>query len=166
MLSPEGTLVVEVDDPGVSVKIDGPDIVITGAGAREIRLTPGNYMVEARKDGKVVSRELVTVTNNGRRVVRVSQEAPTPVAKAAARSADVVAWERVVAALSAAEQVKAVAARLKELNPNFDGAVVPTIENGVVRELAFNTDDVTDLSPVRVLSRLRAVQVYRLWRPQ
>ena len=68
------------------------------------------------------------------------------------------AWERVVAALSAAEQVKAVAARLKELNPDFDGAVVPTIENGVVRELAFNTDDVTDLSPVRVLSRLRALR--------
>ena len=72
LLSPEGTLVVEVDDHGVSVKIDGPDIVITGAGAREIRLTPGNYLVEARKDGKVVSRELVTVTKNGRRVVRVS----------------------------------------------------------------------------------------------
>ena len=63
-----------------------------------------------------------------------------------------------MAALSAAEQVKAVAARLKELNPGFDGAVVPTIENGVVRELAFNTDDVTDLSPVRVLSRLRALK--------
>jgi Leucine-rich repeat (LRR) protein len=158
LLAPEGTLVVEVDDPGVSVKIDGPDIVITGAGAREIRLTPGNYMVEARKDGKVVSRELVTVTKNGRRVVRVSQEPPAPVAKSATRSAETSAWERVVAALSAAEQVKAFAARLKELNPNFDGAVVPTIENGVVRELAFNTDDVTDLSPVRALGKLRALK--------
>ena len=59
----------------------------------------------------------------------------------------------------AAEQVKAVAARLKELNLRFDGAVVPTIENGVVRELEFNTDDVTDLRPVRVLSRLRALGV-------
>jgi serine/threonine protein kinase len=157
LLSPEGTLVVEVDDPGVSVKIDGPDIVITGAGAREIRLTPGKYLVEARKEGKVVSRELVTVTKNGRQVVRVSREAP-PETKTAARSAETSAWERVVAALSAAEQVRAVAARLKELNPNFDGAVVPTIENGVVRELAFNTDDVTDLSPVRALGRLRAIK--------
>ena len=75
LFSPEGTLVVEVDDPGVSVKIDGSDIVITGAGAREIRLKPGSYTVEARKDGKVVSQELVTVTKNGRQVVRVSQEA-------------------------------------------------------------------------------------------
>jgi Leucine-rich repeat (LRR) protein len=35
---------------------------------------------------------------------------------------------------------------------------VPTIENGVVRELAFNTDDVTDISPVRGLTRLRALK--------
>jgi eukaryotic-like serine/threonine-protein kinase len=157
LLSPEGTLVVEVEDPGVSVKIDGPDIVITGAGAREIRLTPGRYTVEARKDGKVVSRELVTVTNNGRRVVRVSREAP-PETKITARSPETSAWERVVAALSASEQVRAVTARLKELNPNFDALVVPTIENGVVRELALNTDDVTDLSPVRALGRLRALK--------
>ena len=66
LLSPEGTLVVEVDDPGVSVKIDGPDIVITGAGAREIRLQPGRYTVEATKNGKLVRQELVTVTKNGR----------------------------------------------------------------------------------------------------
>jgi Leucine-rich repeat (LRR) protein len=63
-----------------------------------------------------------------------------------------------VAALSAAEQVRAVGARLKELNPGFDSAVVPTIENGVVRELKFNTDDVTDISPVRALTRLRSLK--------
>ena len=75
LLSPAGTLVVEVDDPGVSVKIDGSDIVITGAGAHEIRVKPGRYTVEASKDGKLVRQELVTVTKNGRQVVRVSQEA-------------------------------------------------------------------------------------------
>src|SRR5262249_24710550 len=52
--SPDGTLVVEVDDPGVSVTVDGGDVVITGAGAKEIRLRPGQYQVEASKDGKVV----------------------------------------------------------------------------------------------------------------
>jgi Leucine-rich repeat (LRR) protein len=157
MFSPEGTLVVEVDDPAVSVQIEGSGVVITGAGAREIRLQPGRYTVEASKNGKLVRNELVNVTRNGRQVVRVSQE-PPPAAKTAPRSADESAWERVVASLSAAEQVKALSARLKELNPNFDGAVVPVIENGVVRELAFNTDDVTDLSPVRGLTRLRAVK--------
>jgi tRNA A-37 threonylcarbamoyl transferase component Bud32 len=52
---PEGTLVVEVDDPGVSVTVDGGDVVITGAGAKEIRLKPGQYQVEASKDGKLAS---------------------------------------------------------------------------------------------------------------
>ncbi|MCE9528743.1 MAG: protein kinase, partial [Planctomycetales bacterium] len=84
LFSPDGTLVVEVDDPGVSVSIDGEEMVITGAGAKEIRLKPGQYKVLASKDGKVVSQELVTVTKNGRQVVRVSREAepvalaPTP----------------------------------------------------------------------------------------
>jgi formylglycine-generating enzyme required for sulfatase activity len=72
---PEGTLVVEVNDPGVSVKIEGSDLVITGTGAKEIRLRPGSYTVEARKGDKIVSRELITVVTNGRQVVRVSQEA-------------------------------------------------------------------------------------------
>ena len=172
LFSPEGTLVVAVDDPGVSLKIDGSDIVITGAGAQEIRLKPGNYRVEARKDGKVISQELVTVTRNGRQVVRVSQEAPPtdakvvrPVevaadAKVATRteSAEASAWERSVAAMTAGEQVKAVSARLKELNPKFDGVVGPIIENGAVRELELNWDDITDISPLRVLTRLRSLK--------
>jgi len=83
LFSPEGTLVVEVDDPGVSVKIDGSELVITGAGAKEIRLKPGSYTVEASKAGKLVSRELITVTKNGRQVVRVTQEALASDTKAA-----------------------------------------------------------------------------------
>jgi serine/threonine protein kinase/formylglycine-generating enzyme required for sulfatase activity len=82
LFSPDGTLVVEVDDPGVSVSIDGEDMIITGTGAKEIRLKPGQYKVLASKDGKLVSQELVTVTKNGRQVVRVSKEAE-PVAVAA-----------------------------------------------------------------------------------
>jgi hypothetical protein len=164
LFSPEGTLVVEVDDPGVSVKIDGPDIVITGAGAKEIRLRPGNYTVEARKDGKIVRRELVTVTKRGKQVVRVSQE-PTPVArkkppekkpdtKAVKAAGESAAWERAVAVLSAAHQVKFVGARLQELNRGFDGKVGPTIENGAVTGLSFQTEHVSDISPVAALTRL------------
>ena len=76
LLSPEGTLIVEIDDPAIKVRIDETDIVITGAGAQEIRVKPGNHTVVGSKDGQVVSRELVTVSNHGRQVVRVSRESP------------------------------------------------------------------------------------------
>ena len=70
----EGTLVVEVDDPNVSVTIDGEDLVITGAGPKEVRLRPGSYRVRATKDGHPVATELVTITRNGKRVVKVGVE--------------------------------------------------------------------------------------------
>jgi hypothetical protein len=74
-------------------------------------------------------------------------------------SADVAAWERTVAALPAEEQVKAVAARLKELNPGFDGTVTHTIDENAVTELQFWADQVTDIAPVRALIRLRKLTI-------
>jgi hypothetical protein len=153
LFSPEGTLVVEVDDPDVSVTVDGGDVVITGAGAKEIRLKPGQYHIEASKDGKVVRQELVTVTRNGRQVVRISKE---PLEYASTVPA-VNAWEKLVAALPADKQVEAVTRRLQELNPGFNGQVTPIIEDGVVTGLAFISDNVADISPVRALAGLKAL---------
>ena len=45
------------------------------------------------------------------------------------------AWLKKVAALPAGKQVEAVAAKLKERNPGFDGKVEPKIEGGVVTEI-------------------------------
>src|SRR5262249_51566290 len=141
-----GTLVGEVDDPGVRVSVDGADVVITGAGAKEIRLKPGQYKVQASKDGKVVRQELVTVNRNGRQIVRISQEAPVVTA------AD--AWEKSVAALPVEKQVEAVERRLRELNPEFRGNVESGIRDGKVVWLRFLSDRVTDISPVRALQGL------------
>jgi eukaryotic-like serine/threonine-protein kinase len=149
LFSPDGTLLVEVDDPAVSVTVDGEDLIITGAGAKEIRLKPGQYKVRASKDGKVVQQELVTVTRDGRQVVRVSKEAES-VNGATAR-------EKSVAALSAEQQMKAVAARLKELNPGFDGQVRSDIGYGQVTGLWLQTHAVSDVSPVRALPRLESL---------
>jgi tRNA A-37 threonylcarbamoyl transferase component Bud32 len=157
LFSPEGTLVVEVDDPGVSVTVDGADVVITGAGAKEIRLKPGQYKVEASKDGKVVRRELVTVHRNGRQVVRISKER---VPSAGPASADA-AWEKSVAALPARQQVEAVTRRLRERNPRLAGdPVEPTIRDGVVTGLKININWVGDLSPVRALTRLESLECH------
>jgi serine/threonine protein kinase len=72
-------------------------------------------------------------------------------------SADAARWERSVADLPAEEQVQAVAARLKQLNPGFDGAVTPTFADGVVTGLQFSSMEVTDLSPVRALRGLKSL---------
>src|SRR5262249_15303281 len=69
------------DDPGVSVTVDGGDVVITGAGAKEIRIKPGQHKIEASKDGKVVRQELVTVSRNGLHAARISKEAAPLTAK-------------------------------------------------------------------------------------
>ncbi len=75
-----------------------------------------------------------------------------------AQRAEFDAWCKQVAAMKADEQVKAVKAELKKRNPTFNGDVKPTIENGVVVGLAFQTDEVTDVAPVRALTELRVLE--------
>jgi hypothetical protein len=75
---PDGTLVVETDDPGVRVTIEGDgDQVITGAGLEEISLRPGSYRVLAEKNGERIplEKELVSIASGGREVVKVKLEA-------------------------------------------------------------------------------------------
>jgi WD40 repeat protein len=78
IFSPDGTLVVEVDDPNVEVSVDGEDVRIVGAGLREVRLRPGPHRVQATRDGQPLrlDQELVTITRGGKQVVRVSREVP------------------------------------------------------------------------------------------
>jgi hypothetical protein len=77
VFTPEGTLVVEVDDPDVTVTIEGDGgLVITGAGPKEVRVRPGTYTVRASKDGKPVTEELISITRGGKETVRVRREPP------------------------------------------------------------------------------------------
>jgi hypothetical protein len=85
IFTPEGTLVVEVDDPGVKVTVEGDGgLVITGAGPQEVRLRAGNYRLRATKDGQPVKldRDLVTITRRDRQIVRVRLEGDAPAAAA------------------------------------------------------------------------------------
>ncbi len=73
-------------------------------------------------------------------------------------------WVKATQALPAEQQIEAVSKKLMELNPGFDGKVTgadnkgtPKIENGAVTEVAFYTDNVTDISPVRALAALRSL---------
>ncbi len=146
---PDGLLIVEVDDPEVSVAVDGEEVFISGAGKRKLRLNPGLHQVEARKAGKVIRQELISLVQNGRQVVRISREAE-PLTEAER-------WQKSIAELPAEQQVQAVAQRLQELNPGFDGRIKPQIVNGVVKGLEFLTDEVTDVSPVRAFKGLESL---------
>ena len=64
-------------------------------------------------------------------------------------------WTKQVAGMPAEKQVKAVVKRLQDLNPGFDGKETHKIDGGVVTELKFATDDITDISPVRALHQLK-----------
>jgi hypothetical protein len=74
IFTPDGTLIVEIDDPSVKVTIEGDGgLVITGAGLEEIRLRPGSYQVQASRDGKPIrlDRELITIRRGDMQIVRV-----------------------------------------------------------------------------------------------
>jgi serine/threonine protein kinase len=60
-------------------------------------------------------------------------------------------------ALLAEQQVKEVTAELQRHNAGFDGDVKHWVEGGVIRELEFSADHITDLSPLRVLTGLRVL---------
>ena len=94
------------------------------------------------------------------------RQPPAPVAtpetpqKPQPRDAAAVAFERWVAEaarLTVERQSQAVAAKLKERNPGFDGKVTPTVEGGAVVGLQFLADGVTDLTPLRALPRLKSL---------
>ena len=60
---------------------------------------------------------------------------------------------------AAAKLLKQVRKQLKKRNPDYDGTLTPTFENDAVIGLTFTTDHVTDISPVRALSRLQKLEV-------
>jgi hypothetical protein len=72
--TPEGVLVIEASDPGIGIRLDGSDLVVTGAGVKELRLAVGRHHVQALKDGKVLQEELVTISRGGRTVLAVHRE--------------------------------------------------------------------------------------------
>ncbi len=64
-------------------------------------------------------------------------------------------WMKQVTAMPSQTQILAVARKLMELNPGFDGDVThSTNEDGVVTAVEFLADTVTDISPVRALTGL------------
>lgn len=80
--TPEGTLVIEIEDPDVEVSIDGSEVVLSGITQKELRLKPGKYQYRATRRGQPAESEWVTIERDGKTVVRIQQLATeVPVAK-------------------------------------------------------------------------------------
>jgi hypothetical protein len=148
--SPEGTLVVEVDDPEVRITLDGDMLVITGAGAKEIRVRPGEHWIEATKDGMVVQSELFTVHRDGRQIVRVRDSravrrvpaAPNPPARQA------LDLKYIPADASAA--VVAYPRRILQA-PVGAGAIPPGAADEMVKELGVKPEQVEQVLALLLL---------------
>jgi WD40 repeat protein len=75
VFTPDGTLVVEVDDPQVKVTIEGDGgLLITGAGPQEVRLRPGTYRWTATREGRVTRTDLLTLSQGGKQQLHVHLE--------------------------------------------------------------------------------------------
>ncbi|WP_218934698.1 serine/threonine-protein kinase [Rosistilla ulvae] len=110
-----GTLVLATDDPNTQVMIDGEEVVIRGAGIKELTLRPGQHQVAVMKDGVLAKRELVSIERNGRSVLQVRLEPDAQPSHAAASAAGEV---RPHSAPRAAMPVDEVVQRL--LSPDYE----------------------------------------------
>jgi len=84
---------------------------------------------------------------------------PSGASKTAPQTSADDAFVKAVGAMPPEQRVKAVIARLKELNPGFDGKETHKIEGGAVTTLSISTVGVMDISPVRALQWLRTLTI-------
>ena len=86
---------------------------------------------------------------------------PKKPANAASDFAPIRLWADRVRGLPEAEQKKAIAARLKELNPDFDdeNGIVFHFESSVLKSMSFRTDHVSDISFIAAFPTLEALSL-------
>jgi len=164
----DGTLVVTVTEPDAEVQVLSEEGKVEisqkgGKGSISISVDPGKHRLKVQKDGFEIFSKDFEIESRGERSI-TAKLVPLEEIPAVAGTKKPLAfetpgfdqWMKEVAALPAEEQVAAVARKLKDLNPGFDGKVT---HQGTweVTELEFLTDNVSDISPVRALNGLRAL---------
>ncbi len=78
--TPEGILIIEVNEPGAEVFVDGDKATVKwdrDGNRAEVRVKPGERLVEVRKDGFEISAERLTFKDAGREVFEATLQ-PTP----------------------------------------------------------------------------------------
>ncbi len=175
-----GTLFIAVNQPDAVVQLlDGEGKVEvtqpSGQGAVSFRVNPGKHRLTVEKEGYQFYAKDFSIEPGGTAsiwatLLPVKKDRFPAVTQAKSRPAAIhdpafQAWMKTVAAMPAEQQIEAVSKKLMELNPGFDGKLTgldgkaaPRIENRVVTELRFGSDDVTDISPVRALVGLKILE--------
>jgi len=117
--------------------------VLSGLIALAFRFT-ATPPTTAAQAARSTASQLRTSTSSARATVRNAQPD--------------VDWVKKVAALPAEQQAEAVSRELQQRNPGFDGRLDPIIEHGAVVKINVSTRVVTDLGPIRALTRLRQLR--------
>ena len=156
----QGEYVIDTDDPDFSFRVS------KGAVTLEDRKAGRQYGLKVLRQDQATGKSELEVTDidaglsfktrtfTVKRGERVALKAWFERRQATAAKGSVdEEWLKQVAGMPAEKQVEAVAARLKELNPGFDGEVTHRVEDGVVTELRFTSEpgngQLADLTPLR-----------------
>ncbi|MBM3891924.1 MAG: hypothetical protein FJ388_22650, partial [Verrucomicrobia bacterium] len=127
----------------------GPDVL--GSAAKR----PGSAGVPpagvAEPKAKEVAKPVTTPS--------VASTSPPPMAVGTRALPRDDAFIKKVAGLPADQQLAAVVAKLKELNPNFDGKEAHKIEGGAVTEFGTSSVGVTDITPLKALKWLKKLSI-------
>jgi hypothetical protein len=173
VLRPPGApaeFVIDTDDPNLVFRADGKGVLLEDRKAdRRYQLkvgrhdpATGEYEIDVSEPvaGLHFSTRTLTIKRGERVALKAALRAPEgPKRPAGVKEVDQ-DWVERVARLPADEQATVVTARLKRLNPGFDGPVTPKMEKGVVIGLTFPTTKITNLAPVRAFPELRELRCY------
>lgn len=162
-----GTLLIRSEVPGVAVAIrrgtEQVDRFQVKTGEQETTIASGRYelvLTGSAIDGVQLSENSVTLSRGKTTVVTIERIADKalPENPPAVVSGVSDEWLQKAEQLPPEERLKAVLARLKELNPKFAGEVdrVEMMDAGApyVYRLHLNADHLADLSPLVALKRL------------
>jgi serine/threonine-protein kinase len=181
----DGTLIVEVDQPDAVVQVLDAEGEVeisqkSDKGKVSISVDSGKHRLKVEKDGFAVFGQDVEMQSGGKTPIKAKlvplEDKPAMVGAKPAMAVEGTKkplffqtpgfdpWAKDVAAMPADKQVEAVANKLVELNPGFDGKLLgaylrgePVVNEGKVIEVEFRSDTITDLSPLRAFAYLRVL---------
>lgn len=154
----DGTLVVGVDDPDIGIKIDGSDLVFTGTGVKELRVSPGPNAPGTNQRATALGRDLADVARNGRHVLKIRQEsapAPAPAPSPPPAVIDASLWLSYVAGLNDKERTRAFISRMKQLNPGLEQIAFDEFV-----DIKIVDHNLKDLSPLRAVPGIQSLGLH------